>query len=349
MATGEPVYNPPIGGGGSSGITIGTTTITGGADTQVLFNDGGAAGSNAGLTYNKTTGTLAASELKAGADKSLLVANTSNSASATSTLKATVGGTNADEARLQLGVTGSRLWTMGVAGTSPDTLTLRTSGVGDRMIMSQTSLTFGDLSASGLGNFTMRAQTVGNDVARNGVRNISGMFFDLAAYGATGGGAGPGGLTTNRMVALTPGSQVTPGDVDNVVIGDDQASSGADVSFITTNVVRQKLLAAGGCDFKTGYGGPATLVASGTYTVTAADRTIVVTGTTGATINLPVSPTFNQEVVVKDRGLNAAGANITVAGNGHNIVAAASATTHVISTNGASFTYIYDGSLWVVV
>lgn len=37
------------------GITIGTTTITGGANKQVLFNDGGTVGSDSGFTYNKTS------------------------------------------------------------------------------------------------------------------------------------------------------------------------------------------------------------------------------------------------------------------------------------------------------
>lgn len=42
----------------SSGITVGTTTITGGTDTRVLFNDGGFVGEDAGLTFNKTTDIL---------------------------------------------------------------------------------------------------------------------------------------------------------------------------------------------------------------------------------------------------------------------------------------------------
>src|SRR6266436_7228282 len=38
--------------GGSSGITIGSTAITGGATTQVLFNLAGVVSSDAGLTYS---------------------------------------------------------------------------------------------------------------------------------------------------------------------------------------------------------------------------------------------------------------------------------------------------------
>jgi hypothetical protein len=48
------------GGSSSSGITIGTTTITSGTDTRVLFDDAGTVGESAGLTYVKGTGTLVA-------------------------------------------------------------------------------------------------------------------------------------------------------------------------------------------------------------------------------------------------------------------------------------------------
>lgn len=51
-------------GGGGGSIVTGTTPITGGATTQVLFHDAGVVGSDAGLTYNKTTDVL--SLLKAG-------------------------------------------------------------------------------------------------------------------------------------------------------------------------------------------------------------------------------------------------------------------------------------------
>ncbi len=45
-------------GGGSSGITVGTTTISSGTDKRVGFNDGGVYGEDAGLAYDKTTDIL---------------------------------------------------------------------------------------------------------------------------------------------------------------------------------------------------------------------------------------------------------------------------------------------------
>src|ERR1700687_2604365 len=50
-------------GGGGGGITIGTTAITSGTDTRVLFDDGGKVGESAGLTYVKGTSTLTAGQL----------------------------------------------------------------------------------------------------------------------------------------------------------------------------------------------------------------------------------------------------------------------------------------------
>lgn len=46
------------GGGGSSSLTVGTTTITDGTDTRVFFQDGVVLGQDAGLTYNKITDIL---------------------------------------------------------------------------------------------------------------------------------------------------------------------------------------------------------------------------------------------------------------------------------------------------
>lgn len=56
------------GGGAAAGITIGTSVITGGIDTRVLFDDAGKVGESAGFVYIKATGQATAT---------LLVASTS--------------------------------------------------------------------------------------------------------------------------------------------------------------------------------------------------------------------------------------------------------------------------------
>lgn len=84
------------------------------------------------------------------------------------------------------------------------------------------------------------------------------------------------------------------------------------------------------------------------YTVKTQDEVISV-DTSGAapTVTLPASPVNGQKHTVKDRSANASASNITVSGNGHNIVGTTSAATQTISLNGASVTYVYDTSVWL--
>src|ERR1019366_5324021 len=46
------------GSSGASGITIGTTAITSGTNTRILFDDSGVVGESAGLTFTKATSPL---------------------------------------------------------------------------------------------------------------------------------------------------------------------------------------------------------------------------------------------------------------------------------------------------
>lgn len=103
------------GGGGSTTIVIGSTPITGGADTQVLFNDAGTVGSDAGFTYVKGSdlGTIGAligvNGLQAG--------TTTTAGTATTGLNATMSGGSATSNFVN------------VTGTLPTTLTAEASGV----------------------------------------------------------------------------------------------------------------------------------------------------------------------------------------------------------------------------
>lgn len=51
-------------GGGSSGLSIGSTVIVGGTDTRVLFNDGGVLGEDSAFTWDKTNDLLTISKIK---------------------------------------------------------------------------------------------------------------------------------------------------------------------------------------------------------------------------------------------------------------------------------------------
>lgn len=66
---------PAGGGGGGSSIASGSTPITGGADTQVCFNDTATLScGDSGLVYNKTTDTLTSGLYRAGAGTASSVA-----------------------------------------------------------------------------------------------------------------------------------------------------------------------------------------------------------------------------------------------------------------------------------
>lgn len=76
--------------GGGSGITIGTTTITSGTNTRILYDDSGVVGESAGFTFGKTTGvfTLAPAVRTTGSPNILVVtspADTTLTASTEST------------------------------------------------------------------------------------------------------------------------------------------------------------------------------------------------------------------------------------------------------------------------
>lgn len=86
------------------------------------------------------------------------------------------------------------------------------------------------------------------------------------------------------------------------------------------------------------------------YTVTAQDALVSVdTSSAANTVNLPASPAQGQKHIVKDRSANASANNITVSGNGHNIVGTTSAASQTISLNGAAVTYVYDTSVWLAI
>lgn len=89
---------------------------------------------------------------------------------------------------------------------------------------------------------------------------------------------------------------------------------------------------------------------AGDYTVLTTDQFVGATSSAARAITLPASPTTNQWITIKDVTGSAGTNNITVSGNGHNIVGASSAATYVISQNGGSIDLQYSTSstLWYV-
>lgn len=164
------------------------------------------------------------------------------------------------------------------------------------------------------------------------------------------------GLPTNNTPVVTLNDS-TPGRLVNCVIGSSNANAISGTGVLTygglfftasnnISVTTQIPLIQSNDAVRI------TRPAAYPYTVVAQDEVISV-DTSGAapTVNLPASPANGQKHTVKDRSANAAASNITVSGNGHNIVGTASAATQVISLNGASVTYVYDsvGTVWLAI
>lgn len=85
------------------------------------------------------------------------------------------------------------------------------------------------------------------------------------------------------------------------------------------------------------------------YQVLNSDSVIGVTNTGAArTITMPLNPTI-QEWTVKDVSLGAATNNITINGNGWNILGGTSAGTYVINTNGGSAEIFFDGTEFLII
>ena len=87
---------------------------------------------------------------------------------------------------------------------------------------------------------------------------------------------------------------------------------------------------------------------TGTYTVTAKDQYIPVSTTGGPfTITAPLLPVLGQQFIIADVGGTMSTNNLTIAGNGNNILTpAGSATTVNLSTNWDQTVFTYNGATW---
>ena len=92
-----------------------------------------------------------------------------------------------------------------------------------------------------------------------------------------------------------------------------------------------------------------TSVSSTPYNMLSTDVFLgVTTASLAITINLYATPTTGQVVTISDVSANAGANNITVNGNGHNIIGSTSASSYTINANGASINLKYTGSIWKV-
>lgn len=223
---------------GSYTINIGDIgsgiTDPGGANTQIQFNDGGAFGGNANLTYNKTTGTLSVANLSvsgnisggsvanaayadvagvansvAGANVSGVVANATYAATAGAVALANVTGIgnianinlNGNASQVLLG---NGAWGTGGGTGSVSNVTGNGSGLGFTLSGSVTSA--GNLDLAVPSASALRTNLgLGNLYALNKDGNASNVLYGNGVFASAGSG-GSGSVTS---VGITAGSGIT--------------------------------------------------------------------------------------------------------------------------------------------
>lgn len=83
---------------------------------------------------------------------------------------------------------------------------------------------------------------------------------------------------------------------------------------------------------------------TGTYTALASDQRIYVDSSGGAfTVTLEASPTLNRELEIIDSVGSCGANNVTVDGNGNNIIGSA---THLMNTNYEGLRLVFNGTNW---
>jgi hypothetical protein len=91
-------------------------------------------------------------------------------------------------------------------------------------------------------------------------------------------------------------------------------------------------------------------IQTGSYGTTYSDQFIGATTSSAApTITLVANPGKGMTQTIADISGNASVNNITVSGNGNNILGPSSASTFVMNTNGASATFVWTGTVWKVI
>lgn len=319
--------------------SFGCNTISGGgsvagSDTQIQFNNSGAFGADAGLTYTASTDTItlgtngvSTGHLRgfAGASNSsgdLIVETQDGPAGFNSgalTFKTGAGGSssaNSGDMTIGTGAGGSSNGTSGALTISTgDTPGSGASGTLTIKAGNSTSGTDGNivLNAGGADRFTVAAST--GNTSQNGQATAS--KFVIGSVNATLSGIGITAAATNNLTFFT--ASTNRGNFD---------ASGV---FNTLNGRRTATRI---------------VTAAGSITATVADDFIGVNKTSGAatTVDLFTCAAANQGqvITVKDVKADAATNNITIDPNSSELIDGAS--TYVINTNRGSMTAICDAT-----
>lgn len=205
------------------------------------------------------------------------------------------------------------------------------------------------------------------------VLNASAGGIDMTAAGAAGEDIDI--VCTSGSVNITAGESaadsmvLTSNGMDVVVAGAagrdiDVTNTGGSVNVTATENVSDAIVinasgAASGMSLDAGTAGltigtglvmtsTAVNFAASPYTILGTDYYLSVsTGAGAVTVTLPAAPATGRELIVADTNGTAGASNITIGGNGKNLVGgAAAAATKVLATNYASARLIYNGTVW---
>jgi hypothetical protein len=264
------------------------------------------------------------------------------------------------------------------ASSTPSSASYNT-GIGYQAIASITS----GANNTTVGAFSLSSQTIannnvaigyyaGNSITSGGSNTIVGFQAGMslssgiqnALLGSNSGFSLTSG-TNNTILGNSSGNYITTGS-NNVIIGTAGASYSSSESNnicigyqVQGTVGESNVCRIGSNSITNTYlqgivslpqGQVVNVTAPGSYPYTVLSTDYLISANTSSsaiTITLPSSPVTGEVHIVKDASANAATNNITVSGNGNNIVGTTSASTQVVSLNGASVTYIYNGSVWL--
>jgi hypothetical protein len=200
-------FEPALGNPSVNGYVLSSTTAgvrswvaqsggggtPGGSDTQVQFNDGGAFGGDAGLTYNKTTDALTVAGAISGSN--LSGTNTGD--------QTNISGNAATATALQTARTIS-----GVSFDGTANISITTAGVNDstnrRYVTDAQLVVIGNTSGTNTGDQTSVTGNAGTATALQTARNINGVSFNGTADITVTAAAGTlTGTTLNSSVVTS--------------------------------------------------------------------------------------------------------------------------------------------------
>lgn len=211
------------------------------------------------------------------------------------------------------------------------------------------------LSPAGGSSFTIEAPTVSFFIQKSGdyyIIDSSHFWMRSADQLTTLAFATPTGFRLSNDVIPPVEKLEVSGNV--VVQGRITASLGFSGSLTRLTDATSYIVAGNGMTVTSASNGQVTLASqngvtliTGSYTILRSDQNIIVNQPIGGapTITLPGSPVTGDNYSIIDGIGNATTQNITINGNGKNIIGN---TTQTLSTNYASITVLYNGVAWSV-